>query len=317
MLSMRIAGYRRLCEGALMATLLTVGACDDDPLDPTEGSRFGEVEVDVSTTGYEPDFAGGYVVSLEGGGPVAIDVLGEVVLYGAPAGSRTVVLSGLPANCTAPTNPATVNVSARERAHVSFEVTCAAVTGGIRPQFTLTGAAEDIDQDVTLTVFPATPLAADSADFVVNPSSPEELLNFAPGPYWVAFLEDAVAPNCVVADPVEIPVFVDAGATADADFAIDCAPNVGNLTVNVSTAGTNPDDGYAVTVGDAEPVLVGASGASEFNLVRVGSVTVVLGDVAANCSVQGNAAGQDAEAQTTVVFGEAEMATVAFAVLCE
>jgi hypothetical protein len=315
MQSMSLAGYRRFGVTALTMGLVALAACDDDPLDPTSGSRFGEVGVTTTTTGYAPDFGEGYQVALEGGGPVEIDIDGEAVLYGAPAGNRTVVLSGIPANCTATNNPATVDVSVGDRAAVAFDVTCAAITGGITPAFTLTGAAEDIDPEVTLTVVDET--AADTNAFPVNPSSPEELLHFAAGPHTVLFLEGAVDANCTVAEPTSTAVEVTLGATVQAPFTIDCVPNVGNLTVNVTTTGTNPDDGYTLTINDAEAVNIGANGANEFNLVRVGQATVVLGGIAANCSANGGTAGADVDERTAVVFGEAEMAEIDFTVVCE
>jgi hypothetical protein len=318
MQSMSLAGYRRFGVTALTMGLVALAACDDDPLDPTSGSRFGEVGVTTTTTGYAPDFGEGYEVALEGGGPVEIDLDGEAVLYGAPEGSRTVVLSGVPANCTATNNPATVSVSVGDRAEVAFDVTCTAVTGGITPAFTLTGAAEDIAPEVTLTVVDET--AADTNDFAVNPSSPEELLHFLAGPHTVLFDSTSLAnipANCTVAEPTSTAVEVTLGATVQAPFTIDCVPNVGNLTVNVTTTGTNPDDGYTLTINDAEAVNIGANGAAEFNTVRVGSVDVVLGGIAENCSANGGVAGEDTDERTTVVFGETEMAEIDFTVVCE
>ena len=74
---------------------------------------------------------------------------------------------------------------------------------------------------------------------------------------------------------------------------------------------------YTLTVNDAEPVNIGANGANEFNLVRVGNATVVLGGIAENCSANGGPDGEDAEERTAVVFGETEMATIDFTVTCE
>lgn len=314
MQSKSVAGYRRFGVTALTVGLVALAACDDDPLDPTGGNRFGEVGVTTTTTGYAPDFADGYEVALEGGGPVAIDVDGEAVLYGAPAGSRTVVLSGLPANCTAANNPASVSVSAGDRSEVAFAVTCTAVTGGITPVFTLTGAAEDIDQEVTLTVVDET--AADTNTFAVNPSSPEELLHFAAGPHTV-LLESGVEANCTVAEPTSNAVEVTLGATVEAAFTIDCVPNVGALAVNIATTGTNLDDSYTLTINDEEQGTFPANGTAGFNSVRVGGVDVVLGGIAENCSANGGAAGEDADEGTTVVFGATEPAEVDFTVVCE
>jgi hypothetical protein len=289
-----------------MAALVSVAACDDDPLDPDDPNEFGEVAVTVATTGYEPDFAEEYEVAFEGGGAEAVDVNGEVLLVGIPAGSTTIDLSGAPAHCTVAPDPATVTVTAGETEEVTFTVTCAAITGGITPAFTLTGDAADIDPLVTLTVVNET--TADTNDFEVNPSAPEELLHFTEGPHTVLVDLEGIQANCTVAEPDTIPVAVTLGATAEAAFGLDCVPHVGDLTVNIATTGTNPDNAYTLTIGDAEPVNVG-NGASEFNGVRVGNVDVVLGDIAENCTVAD-------ESQTAVIaFGE--MTTVDFAVTCE
>lgn len=315
MLSKRFAEYRRLGVTALIASLVAVAACDDDPLDPNDPSRFGQIDVTVTTAGYAPDFAEGYEVGLEGGGALEIDVNDEATLVGAPAGSNTVVLDGVPDHCTATNNPATVSVTAGQTAATTIAVTCTAVTGGITPVFTLTGAAEDLDTEVGLIIVDETEHDT-LTDFLVDPAAPGELLHFLAGPHTVFFDSASVATNCAIVDPATATVDVSLGAsTAATALTLDCVPNVGDLTVNIATSGVNLDDNYTLTIGEAAPVNVGVNGAAEFNLVRVGEVDVTLGDIAPNCTVAGGgAAGEDATETADIVFGE--MAVVDFTVVC-
>ena len=305
MLSMKLAEYRRVGVAALMAGLVAVAGCDDDPIDPTDPSNFGEVEVDVVTTGYEPDFTD-YSVSLEGGGAVTVEPSGSVTLFGAPSGSNSVSLE-VPEHCTVDANPQTVTVTAGETANLTFNVTCTAITGSLTPSIVQTGAPEDFDAEVLVT----TDL---DDEIVVNTANPEEVFNITPGDRVLTL--SGVAANCTPTLE-EQTVTVAAGVPNPFEFTLDCVPNVGDLTVNVTTTGTNPDDGYTLTVGDMDPVNIPANGASEFNSLRVGAVDVVLGGIAANCTAAGGEAGVDAEETASIVFGAEEMATVDFTVVCE
>ena len=306
MLSMKFAQYRRIGVTALMTGLVAVAACDDDPIDPTQGSNFGEVEVDVTTTGYEPDFVD-YTVNLEGGGPVAVEPTGSATLYGAPAGQNTVVLN-LPGNCTADANTKTVDVEAGETSDVSFTVTCEAITGGVLPAFTLGGEAADIDPQVSL-------LLDGEEVGTLDPSAPTVILNLEPGDYTATL--GGVAPNCVVTEVEGVPVTVTAGQDASPAFTVTCEPNIGDLTITVTTTGTNLDDSYTLTIGDREPITVGPNDTVVLNDAPVGTVGARLSDIAANCTATGQAAGEDIERTAVVEFGAETPATIEFTVACE
>lgn len=302
MLSTKFAQYRRFGVTALMTGLVAVAACDDDPIDPTEGSNFGEVEVDVTTTGYEPDFVD-YTVHLEGGGPVVVESSGSATLYGAPAGQNTVVLN-LPTFCTADASTKTVDVEPGETANVSFTVTCEAITGGLAPLFTLGGT--DFDGQVSI-------LLDGEEVGVVDPSAPTVILNLEPGEYIASL--DGVAPNCVVAEQEGVPVTITPGQDFSPGFTVTCEPNISDLTINVTTTGTNLDDSYTLTVGNRDPITIGPNDTVVLSDAPVGTVGAVLSDIAANCTPEGGAAGGDSERTAVVEF--AEPATMNFSVVCE
>jgi hypothetical protein len=287
MLSKRFAEYRRFGVTALMAGLVAVAACDDDPLDPNDPSNFGEVEVDVTTTGYEPDFVD-YTVSFQGGGAVDADPTSNTVLVGVPEGSHDIVLGGVPAHCTPDANPKQVSVTAGDRSDVSFTVTCTAITGSLTPAFAITG--EEADRDPTVTV---TPDVGDA--FEVNTAAPEEVFHLEPGDRTLTLSN--LDPNCT-AVATEVIVPVTAGQANPVQFAFDCVPNVGDLNVTITTIGDDQDGDYEITIDEEAPVAA-SDGDNLISDVRVGQRGVVIGGVADNCNVVGG------DTKTAVIaFGE-------------
>lgn len=275
MLSKRFAEYRRFGVTALMAGLVAVAACDDDPLDPNDPSNFGEVEVDVTTTGYEPDFVD-YTVAFQGGGPVDVDPTDNTVLVGVPEGSHDIALGGVPAHCTPDAATKQVSVTAGDRASVSFTVTCIAITGSLTPTFNVTGDPADVDPTVTVT-----PDVGDA--FEVSTAAPEEVFHLAPGDRTLTLSN--VDPNCTpVATEVVVPVT--AGQANPFAFDLDCVPNVGDLNVVITTAGDDQDGTYEIVIDEGTPVAA-ANGDNVISDVRVGQRSVVIGGVADNCNVSG------------------------------
>jgi len=106
------------------------------------------------------------------------------------------------------------------------------------------------------------------------------------------FKEDAaygVFPNGGTTDP-EWRWFYDAGGGTwlATTLALNpgVAPSSENLTVTVSTTGSNPDpDGYTVTVDGTDHQAIAATGSVSFTNVTAGSHTVALSGVAENCTV--------------------------------
>jgi hypothetical protein len=109
-----------------------------------------------------------------------------------------------------------------------------------------------------------------------------------PGSHTVQLGE--VAANCSVAGDNPRTVNVTAGQKATVAFAVTCSatsPTTGIIRVSVTTSGSPPDpDGYLVKLDGGDPGLsAGTSGSVSFTSVPVGSHTVALTGVAANCSV--------------------------------
>jgi hypothetical protein len=117
----------------------------------------GSVSVTTTTTGssVDPD---GYTVRLDGGSSRAIAVNGSVTYTNVAAGSHTIVLSGVAANCSVEGGTTrTVTVPDGGSASVTFGVSCTSQATGLA--FTVqpsdTRAGEDIKPAVHVTVVDA------------------------------------------------------------------------------------------------------------------------------------------------------------------
>src|SRR5437867_1085185 len=103
------------------------------------------VQVTTPTTGLEtePD---GYSVAVDGGTPQAIVVNGSATITRLSAGSHTVVLSGVAANCAVTGSASrSVSIASGQTVPVIFDVTCLATTGNI--EVTAATAGIDVDAD--------------------------------------------------------------------------------------------------------------------------------------------------------------------------
>lgn len=122
---------------------------------------------------------------------------------------------------------------------------------------------------------------------------------------------DGVASNCTVSGNNPRTVNVAAGSGGSTGFAITCAaPPAGNLTVTTTTNGPNQPSGYTVTVdAGASSQPVGTTGSVTFNNLSVGSHTVSLSPIPANCSVSG------ANPQTVSVIAS-NTAQASFTITC-
>lgn len=90
----------------------------------------------------------------------------------------------------------------------------------------------------------------------------------------------------------------------------DPPPVTGDLEVGVTTTGADLDaDGYTVTIDETTVQPIGVNGSATFTELSEGSHTVVLGGVAANCTVSGGSS-------QTVDVTAGETASVSFSVTC-
>ena len=99
-----------------------------------------------------------------------------------------------------------------------------------------------------------------------------------------------VASNCIVAGGITQTASVTAGQTDTVAFSVTCTlipPTTGDLTVSTTTNGPNPPSGYSVTVDAGASQPVGATGSVTFNNLGVGTHSVGLSPIPANCTVSG------------------------------
>ena len=174
------------------------------------------VRVTATTTGIELD-PNGYRMSLDGGPDTALRNV--VTLTRMSAGSHTVALSDLAANCTVSgENPRTVTVQVGQVVAVPFQIACLAATGVLEVAVVTSGVDYDLDGYV-VQVDSVGPWANISVNVV------RTIERLAAGSRSVALLR--VASNCQVAGDNPRVLAVTAGGstwdTVRASFAVTCA----------------------------------------------------------------------------------------------
>ncbi len=302
----------RPCLLLLGLAALPLVACDEDLTGPASDN----LEVSVTTSGVDQDTD--YLVRA-GGGPAT--PVGESVLLSLPLGEHEVVLEDVAANCTL-VGPASVRVTIvrDEVASATFHVECRAVTGAIRVAAPTVG--EDIDPDGYAVRLGGEPRARVSA------GSHVVIEGLVPGTYDVSL--DDLRENCGLSAPPTLTVQVTAGGltrdTAFITFEVSCQRFTGDVRLLLATGGADTDpNGYTLML-DGQfvtepcdafyccyywyecPVMLPPSGNQEFQ-VPPGSHTYELGDVAPNCTVNG-----EHPREVVVAFGETSI--VQFEVTC-
>lgn len=100
-----------------------------------------------------------------------------------------------------------------------------------------------------------------------------------------------LAANCTIAgtqnQSSEQSAKVVSAKTSTLSFAVSCAPNVGAIRLTTETLGADPDaDGYFVLANGISAYLQPPNGTQVISNVRVGTIELNLGSVAANCVVE-------------------------------
>ena len=238
----------------------------------------GNLTVTTSTTGsnLDPD---GYAVTVDGGSPQVIGINASTSYPGLPAGSHTVAISGVAANCTVTGgNSQTVSVPSGGTATAAFTVSCSATTGDLTVTTSTSGSSLDPD-GYTVTVDGGSPQALGINASVSYPG-------LSAGSHTVAI--SGVATNCTVSGGPSQTVSVPSGGTATTAFSVSCVTPPGNLTVSTSTTGSSLDpDGYTVTVDGGSPQAIGINASVTYTSLTAGSHTVAISGVATNCTVSG------------------------------
>ncbi|HZH39695.1 MAG TPA: PKD domain-containing protein, partial [Gemmatimonadales bacterium] len=177
---------------------------------PTTGS----LVVSTTTTGSNLD-ADGYTATVDGGTSQPIGDNAGVTFANLPAGSHTVVLSGLAANCSVGNASQTATVPAGGSASVAYAVTCQApppTTGSLTVTTNTTGATLDPDgYSVSVDGGGGAQSISDNGSVTFN--------NLSSGSHTVSL--SGLATNCTAGSTSQ-SVSVPAGGSTSASFAITC-----------------------------------------------------------------------------------------------
>ena len=191
------------------ATMGCGGGADGDPTGVNEGT----LEVVASTTGSDPD-PDGYRLSVDDGTPRPLFTNGADTIPSLSAGTHTVTLAGLAANCLLTgENPRSVDITAAATTSLRFDIACNP-SSAIWVSAATTG--EDFDADgyrVAVDGGNPQPLSVDGSVRIGGLASGEHDV----------LLSD-VADNCAVVGADSVRVTVLGGLTVTADFAVSCSP---------------------------------------------------------------------------------------------
>ena len=276
-------------------TATTLAGCGGDGGEIT--SSTGSLEIRTTTTG-EP--LGDYSIGVDDGAPAPIGANATIALADVEAGPHVVELGGLPTGCTVTgENPRTVNVTAGAGTTAEFSITCIRPVGTIQVTTATTGPAP-ASYELLVDATNQGPLA---------PSAVRSLFDVPVGAHTAGLA--GIPANCQVAGENPQSVTVQPAATTAISFAVSCTEppvETGALTITTTTTGSDPDGFRVVTDGGAaQPIAL--TGSLTLPSVGVGSHTVRLTGLAANCSVTG-----PNPQRVTVAAGAT--ATVAFAIQC-
>src|SRR5437660_386411 len=217
-----VAGNCSVSGGTSRTANVTAGATASTSFSVTctaPPPQTGSLTVSASTTGsnLDPD---GYTATVDGGASQSVATNGSVTFTGLSAGSHSVALSGVAANCSVSgANPQTATVPAGGTATASFTVSCAATgggTGSVTVSTSTTGSNLDPDgYTVTIDGSFSQPIATNGSVTFTGPS----------GDHSLAL--SGVASNCTVGGANPRTVTVPAGGTTTTTFSVTCAATGG------------------------------------------------------------------------------------------
>lgn len=238
----------------------------------------GLLIVEAVTTGTELD-PDGYTVSVDGSATRTIGTNGSVTFEGLTPGEHVVSLENIADNCSLldeETNPRVVTLSADASTNTAFQVQCGPRGGDLVVVAATTGT--DVDPDgysISLN---------DSTSAAIETNGAITFTNLADGDYQVTI--DGLANNCTVTEGSRSRmVTVTSNASAAETFFVFCGPPAGALVVDVTTTGTDVDDGYLVSVGEGVTKPLTTNGSATFEGLAAGEYEVELSGVAGNCAV--------------------------------
>ncbi len=232
----------------------------------------GAVHVTLATTGSDLD-PDGYTVLVNGAVQAHVGIQADTNLIGVPAGTGSVTLTGLAANCsTQPTMPLAVTVLANQSVDVGVTVHCAATTGFLR----LWVQGSDIqDQD------PDGYFYRIDAGATVAIGNQAAVIPVSHGDHHLTL--SGLAANCEIAPGLTWDFYVGAGDTTEVDFAVGCSLITSAIQVTTSTTGAVPDpNGYSISI-DGAAVAMGINDSHLFTGIAPGTHLVRITGIAPNC----------------------------------
>jgi len=196
----------------------------------------GNLTVTTSTTG--TNLPTSYTFAVDGGSGQAIGINNSVTVSGLGAGSHTVILSGVPSNCTVGGGSSqTVTVPVGGSATAAFSVSCVAPAGSLTVTTSTTGT--NLPTGYAFAVDGGTAQA-------IGINNSVTMSGLGAGSHTVTL--SGVPSNCTVTGGTSQTVTVPAGGTATAAFSVSCVAPTGSLTVTTTTTGSNPPSGYTFAV---------------------------------------------------------------------
>ncbi len=247
----------------------------------------GSAHVVTTTTGSgtDPD---GFVLLLDGAEHGIIGVNESNTLALLAAGSHTIGLTGLAANCVVSgENPRAVTVPGGGTVEVSFAVACSAPapgSGTVQVVTSISGSGTDPD---------GFSLLFDGADRgPLTGGATSSLAGVTPGSHTIGVA--GLAGNCTISGENPRAISVPAGGTVQVAFAVTCSvpgPTTGTLTVTTVTTGPASAldaDGYLLSVNGGPDQPIGTSATVSLANLPAAEHTVELRGLAANCSITGD-----------------------------
>ena len=250
-----------------------LSGCGSDTSGPNTS---GKVVIRVATTGDEPD-ADGYWLFLNGVPVRTVANTDSVVLAPLTSGSNTLELRGVAINCALPGNPVFVEGNKTKVIEVDFNAVCRSRSQALEVRVITNGVEVDPDGYSVL---------VGSSVRTVGLNSSSVYGNLPPGTVGVSL--SGIATNCVLAGGAQRTAEIPLVGTAVVEFALNCAPNVGSVRVNVRTTGADLDpDAYFIFSPRFNRTRVGLNSTTTIPNLRSGGVSIRLGAVAQNCVVSG------------------------------
>jgi Tol biopolymer transport system component len=225
-----------------LAAILSLG-CGDSPLAPDEPAT-GAIQVSVSNAqsrGPFDSYPDGYTVAIDDGPSRPLNPYAQLTFGDIGAGSHLVRLGDVLSNCSAGTNPRSVEVAPTRDAdtvHVHFEVSCGPKTGTI--QVTTTTVGEDQDADGYIVEIDGQGKGRVPANGTISVEAVRE-------GEWPVSLTD-MSRNCKVQGTYPAAANVPFGGTVQVALTVRCVAAGSLVVTTVVTGDDYPLSGYDLTV---------------------------------------------------------------------